>query len=1404
MKRKLSLLSVILLYVICIQARSFVLDGVNYAITSTVSPYSVSVISGVSYTGDLVIPSAVSHNDTVFSVTSIYMGAFYGSSSLTSVSIPNSVSSIGMEAFLGCSGLKSINIDPTNQYFNFIDSILYASGKSQILFCVTGKKDRVDIPETVTIIGEGAFYGCSGITSVIIPNSVKTIGTQAFYNCTGLNSVTIGDSTNTGLQPSISCEFYAFYGCSALSTLSLYKPIDLYSDSFQDLPSLKTLVIGNSVTTIDYSIFSRLTGLTKVILGRADLSPATITVYSGAFNGSLNLESLDLNCNLQLLYYRNDDPSPFSTISTLTIGDKVTSIGDNAFNGSKNLKSINVPNAVKSIGISSFAGCTKVTGITLGSSVAKLGTGVFTGCNSLLSINTHAANTNFSSINGVLFSKDQQLLIQYPTGRSGDYEIPTPVKTVGANAFLSTTGLQSVLIPQAITSIQSSAFANCNALTSITIGHPDSISTATVRIATDAFTGCPSITQLALNKTFSFTSGDNSPFKNLTLVTALLMGNGVASIPDYSFSGCTGLNSVRFGQTNSTGKNAITVSAYAFSGCTNFKTLELNKSITIDGYQSPFTTISNLSVGNGVSFIGNQTFDQCSKLSSAILPVTVTKIGNEAFQNCSKLQSVSFPGINTIGDGAFYNCIGLTSIVLPNSLKIIQPSVFYGCSALSSLTLNDSITQIQDNAFYGCRKLTGIVIPNSTKSLGTSAFEGCTGFTSVILGTSLQSIGSSAFGGCSAITAINFPASVRTVGASAFQNCSGLLSLYLPGTVTSVGASAFANCKGIVDLTIGEADNPGLPSTFGTYPFDGCSGITSLLLNKNINDDTSSSPFMSLSSLRNVSLSNRVTHLNTFAFYGCSKIKTLTIPNSVASIGDAAFQGCSSLTDIKLPANTNYLPNQIFYGCTNLKSLYIPSKVITIGSYAFYECTNLTTLTIPKSVIAIGPLALSGCTALNELISATPVPAPLGISCLDAINTTTCKLYVPMGSKPVYQTADQWKNFESIIEKDIKDSIQTPDTITCGIKTVTISAGGLSAALTATELASVSNLTVLGSMNSADLTTINGMHALNILDLGQVTIQSNTVPSYAFTGNSSLVFVTLPSTATSLGTRAFENCSRLIMVTLPIHITSIESSTFATCSSLMVINIPSSVTIIKASAFYSCGRLFVIKIPTSVKTIEDDVFANCNGFSTINLPNSITSIGEYAFAGCYSLQTITIPSLVKIISDGMFRDCYSLNSIFLPSSMTTIASGEVFSSCHNLSSIYVNQSVPVVLTQPIIFYSVNTSTCVLYVPAGSLKAYQQASQWGDFVNIREMTNTAVSTQNIDIISFYPNPVKDGFQINGLTDTGILTLTNLNGNILLTKQVTGNEYVTLSSFPAGLYIAKIVTKNFSIEKKIIKK
>ena len=1457
MKRQLLLFSVLFLSLLSIHARSFISNGINYNITSVVLPYSVSVTSGVSYTGDLVIPTTVSHNDTVFSVTSISSTAFNGSSGLTSVSIPNSVTSIGAGAFYGCSGLTSINLNPANQYFVFTDGILYNASQSQLIYCLTRKIGKIDIPNTVTTIGTGAFYGCSGITSVSIPNSVTYISSQAFYNCTGLATVVIGDSLNTEPKRTINIMSTAFTGCSGLTTLSVNISVSDYYYPFQNLSSLKTLAIGNSVTSIDYSTYSTLPGLTKVILGRADVSPVTISVSSGAFSGSANLELLNLNCNLVIKNYSTGAASPFSTISNLSIGDKVTSIGDYAFIGSKNLKSINVPNAITTIGISTFAGCTHVTDIMLGSSVAKLGTGAFTGCSSLLNINVNSANVNYASIDGVLFSFDKLTFVQYPGGRNGSYEIPSPVKTIVAGAFSSCAGLQSIIIPQAITSIQSSAFANCSGLTNVTIGHVDSISAAVVSIAGDAFTNCAGIATLALNKTMSFTSGDNSPFKNITALTTLYVGNGVSAITDYSFSGCTGLTLVRLGQNNSAVNKDVNVSGNAFYGCTNFSTLELNRNVNVTFYySSPFASIKDLRIGNGTISLGNQSFYQCSNLATVSYSASSLKIGSYAFENCNKIQSFNFSGVSALGEGAFYGCTSLSSVTIPTSIKAIQSYTFYGCKALTTVSLNDSIIKIGESAFNGCSGITSLTIPKSIKTVDTSAFANCSGITSLTLGASLTGIGTSAFSGCSSLPSINFPALLRTIGDNAFQNCKGLLSLYIPSTLTTVNTGAFTNCTGITTITIGENNNPGNMLILGTYPFSGCSGVTSLILNKDIEEDNFSSPFMSLSSLVNVMISTRVTHLNTFAFYGCSKITSLTIPNSVRSVGSAAFTGCTSLTSIKLPNGMTFLGNSIFSGCSKLQSISIPSTVSAIGNYAFNQCSSLSSIQLPKAVVAIGGAAFVGCTALNEFVSGSSTPAVLGFISFDQTLTSQCKLYVPTGSKSVYQNALQWKDFSNIIEKDIKDSISSPDStyihqdpITGLSKVVNITAGGLYQALTSTELANINKLTITGSIDAADFLIMrDSMPVLNIVDLSKVTIEAytgtlgtggntvitypaNTVPDNAFftnnlpNGKFNLISVVLPSNVTAIGNNAFKSCSGLRSIPLPSSVTSIGDyayygcmgikgilvippsvssigeSALSNCSGLIDITLSNAVTTIERGTFNNCSSLITVTIPSSVKTIKEGAFYNCGCLISINIPSSVTSIEDNVFVYC-GFVTITLPPSITSISDYTFTECHALQSINIPAGMKSIGNS-AFLKCYSLASIYIYATSAPTVTDSYSFSYVNMNTCTLYVPAGCIKTYQKAAVWKDFVNILEMKLTGIEDQKILPVSIYPNPVKEGFMINGLDESGILTLTTLNGGVLLSKQVANGDYTSITEVPSGVYIVRIVTNHALYQQKIIK-
>jgi hypothetical protein len=200
------------------------------------------------------------------------------------------------------------------------------------------------------------------------------------------------------------------------------------------------------------------------------------------------------------------------------------------------------------------------------------------------------------------------------------------------------------------------------------------------------------------------------------------------------------------------------------------------------------------------------------------------KITNYMFYGCSRLTSIILPTtVTSIGDYVFDGCTSLTSVTIPTSVTFIGRRAFGGCSSLATITIPNNITSIGYGAFDGCSALTSVLIPTKVTSIGEYTFNGCSALSSATIPVSVKSIGRSAFDGCSGLSSISIPSAVTSIGVCAFYGCSGLTSVTIPNSVTSIGESSFSCCTGLTSVTIGSK-----VASVGAYSFYGCTGLTEI------------------------------------------------------------------------------------------------------------------------------------------------------------------------------------------------------------------------------------------------------------------------------------------------------------------------------------------------------------------------------------------------------------------------------------------------------------------------------------------------------------------------------------------------------------------------------------------------
>ena len=471
-------------------------------------------------------------------VEEIDSDAFRGFDKITSVTIPDSVTSIGGSAFSGCSGLTSVTIG---------DSVTSIGSEA---FSGCSGLTSVTIGNSVTSIGYEAFRGCSGLTSIVIPDSVTSIGSSAFSGCSGLTSVTIpfvgGRADGTGRTHfgyifnviDLSHSIYSIP--SSLQEVIITGGESIGDWAFAGYNGLTSVTIENGVTSIGNRAFSGCSGLTSVTIG-----DGVTSIGDGAFEGCSSLQFnehggakyLGNEVNPYVVLYDVTDTS----VMSFEIMAQTKIIYDGAFSGCSGLTSVTIPDSVTSIGEYAFSGCSGLTSIEIPDSVTSIGSYTFLNCSGLTSVT-----------------------------------IPDSVTSIGEYAFAGCSGLTSVTIGNSVTSIGSRAFSGCSGLTSITI--PDSVT----GIGYGAFAGCSGLTSITIPFVGEKADGTGSTsfdyifvYSDYDVPESLkeVIITGGESIADGAFEGCTSLTTVTIPDT------VTTLGDNVFEGCTSLEKIIFNGTI---------------------------------------------------------------------------------------------------------------------------------------------------------------------------------------------------------------------------------------------------------------------------------------------------------------------------------------------------------------------------------------------------------------------------------------------------------------------------------------------------------------------------------------------------------------------------------------------------------------------------------------------------------------------------------------------------------------------------------------------------------------------------------------------------------------------------------------------------------
>ena len=1243
--------------------------------------------------------------------------AFYGTSSLRSINIPDSVrvigkycfsksrltavylpaslSSYGEGAFAYCSRLTSIRVDENNEVYADADGVAYTKNYDTVIGYPCGRAAEEYRPlNTTAAVGNCAFEGCEKLYRVIMPDSIKNIYKKAFYSCKKMREYALSEKLEY-------VDEYAFAKNEMLRYIRIPDSVKQLSRfTFYGDTILETVEISNnsSLRRLGMQVFS-CCGITEFRV------PSCITsIAQYAFEGCERLRTVTFAAGSQLesmsAYFFNGCDSIQEII--FENGSKMTSLQAHALHGLTNLLRIDFGDAqITNIDNYAFRNCPKLYELNLPDSLVNIGRFAFYRCKSLPSLTLpegleHIGEYAFlGTSNFNLYFKSESLpiyldenwdagVVGYYTGVTETYDDGVweyanlkngtvailgykgteknidlsefahgTVSIIGGYAF-AYTDIESVVLPDSLEQIQRHAFSECAKLKNITI--PENVTF---------------IAQYAFYKT--------------GIETLTFTGNNIKVIEQYAFSGTKALKSVTIpGSLEKLGTGVF--------------------------YQSGIDAVS-FEEGFSLDKIPENTFAE-TNLKSVIIPDCVTTLGHNAFSHNRNLKSVDLGAGEDlmIMSNVFYNT-GLTSVYIGKNVRFIGEYSFMDLDDLTAFEIDpdNPYYTAEDGVIYNKNKTKLIAVPSGKTGsfviskdievIGFGAFENSK-LSEITIedGSALVTLGYRAFYGAKNITHFTVPKSVVSIDYYAFAECDKLVTVEFEegSRISGVYEGAFFGCRSLKNITL-----PDTVVEISDYAFYACESLDTLPLSENTGVLGIYSNAFAYTGISELDLPEALYDIGDYAFRAIP-IKELVIePEDVRilEIGLGAFADCDRLESVTLPFTGRTMddpercwfgfifgsgyqdydpefvpesvknitithqkvynvPNNIgidrsFYRLEHVETVTLPEDTYFIGPETFIGFKSLKSFDIPYTITDISDAVFYDCYSLKEMYLPDNVER-VGVSAF-AYCISLKEVHLNEGLK-IIDGGDPGA-FEACVfeEIDLPDSLER---------------------ISYYAFCECENLKRIIIPEKVKFDGSAGMFA-NCSSLEYAYVKCDTVAEEMFSGCKSLKTVTLSDDYTQIGDRAFMYCEKLQNIEISDKLERIGSDAFAECTSLeMPVILPEGLTEIGDAAFYNTDITY-LSLPSTLKTIGRSAFEHCKNLALdLVIPEGVERIDDWAFNDT-GITSVVIPHSMKYLGDS-FAECTSMKKAVIRAELTEIGGFGCLSENSALEEVVMPDTVRVI------------------------------------------------------------------------------------------------------------------------------